>query len=133
MAKRYSNDVINSVKSRMTTNTVNRIERNERFKDRLGIIGVIFLIIFIIAFARQLIGAEPLTFTSFLHTISSLPDVTVSTLIDYSIAGSWGLFDFLRIFINSMISVVNVLVYIGSLLYNLIVLLFHCVKFLLGF
>lgn len=101
---------------------------------KTGIFITIFAIIFFIAFARVLFGGQPLTFTGFLKRISTAPDLTLPTqVLDFAIAGNWLAFDFFRVFINSMIGVVNFAVYFSSLVLNLLTMLIWALGFLLGF
>lgn len=97
----------------------------------LNIVLCIFLIIFIISVARSLFGGQSLSFSGFLNSLDSVPSIKINwTMIDGSIGGSWGIFDFFRTFLNSVIVVVNVLVYMLSLLLNLLIFLAWSVKFL---
>lgn len=101
---------------------------------RTGIFITIFAIIFFIAFARILFGGQPFTFTGFLNRITTAPDLTLPTqVLDFAIGGNWLAFDFLRVFLNSMIGVVNFAVYFTGLILNLIVILIWALGFLLGF
>lgn len=100
----------------------------------LGIIGVLFLILFIIALFRVLLGSEHLSFAGFLESLTTAPNIEISTsVIDFTILGNWGVFDFARVLVNSLISVVNILAYLAGLLYNLLLTLVWCIKFVIGF
>lgn len=101
---------------------------------RSNIFLTIFILLFVIAFARILFGGTPLSFTNFLQRLTSVPDVTLPmSVLNFSIAGSWGFFDFLRVFVNSIIGVANFAVYFSSLILNLIVVIIWAVGFLVGF
>lgn len=99
-----------------------------------NIILTIFIVLFIIAFSRVLFGGVPLTFSGFLQKLTTVPDIVLDTsVIDFSLTGSWGWFDFFRDFINSLIGIVNVTVYWSSLIGNLFLILIWSVGFVLGF
>lgn len=101
---------------------------------RSNIFVTIFVLLFVIAFARILFGGAPLSFTNFLQRLTSVPDVTVSmSVFNFSIVGSWGFFDFLRVFLNSIIGIANFAVYFSSLILNLLIVLIWAIGFLFGF
>lgn len=110
------------------------LPKGERSEFSLSIILAIFIAIFIIAVARVLLGSAPLTFRGFLDSLINCPTIDISTnIIDFTIAGSWGVFDFLRVFINGISQVLNTSVFIIGLLINLLLVILWVVGFLFGF
>ena len=109
--------------------------KGERSEFSAGnIILTIFLVIFIIAVARSLLGSAPMTFKGFLTSITDVPSIDISTqVIDWSIVGSWGAFDFLRIFINSFVMILNFSIFIIQMLINLLLVITWSLGYLFGF
>lgn len=65
----------------------------------------------------------------FLQIVSSVPDVTgVFTFNDLTITGSWGIFDFLRNFLNLFTSVLSFLVLLVGNLVQVVVYIFYFVR-----
>ena len=109
--------------------------KGERSEFSAGnIILTIFLVIFIIAVARSLLGSAPMTFKGFLTSITEVPSIDISTqVIDFAIGGSWGAFDFLRVFINSFVMILNFSIFIIEMLINLLLVLTWALGYLFGF
>lgn len=96
-----------------------------------NIILVVFCIIFIISVVRSLTSAPSLSFTSFLNSFSDVPTLDINwSILDNTIGGSWGPFDFLRNFINTMSVIISAFVYICGLLINLFISLAWAIRFL---
>lgn len=131
MKYKYSKERYNKATERLNDKDKEYIGETDK---RLNIFAFIFIVIFIICFARVLLDAPPLTFGGFLSTVTDAPAISVNTsLIDFTIAGSWGPLDFLRIFINTFISVLNFMYFIVTLLINLVISLIWVVGYVFGF
>lgn len=131
MKYKYSRERYNKAVERGNDNDKAYVEETGR---RLNVIAFIFIVIFIICFARVLLDAPPLTFGGFLSTVTDAPAISVNTsLINFTITGSWGAFDFLRIFINTFISILNFIYFLVTLLINLVLSLIWVVGYIFGF
>lgn len=80
----------------------------------------IFLALFCVAFYRYTAGMPLPTFTGFLEFLPTIPNLTLSPEFLGSIAGDWGIFEFLRLFINSLISILGVGLYACSCILQVI-------------
>lgn len=107
-----------------------KIDAKQSYNDTkasLGMIGsvlsIILLLLLIVAVYRVASGMEPMLFTDFLHTIQDLPRLDVSLNTIGTITDDWGVFNFLRFFINSFLSGLNFLVFLGGMVINLIIFL----------
>lgn len=82
-----------------------------RSSQILGIILVIMLIAVAIRFAM---GSESIpTFTGFLETLTSAPEINIPFLTQTTgiIMADWGIFNFIRDFINTLMQIVDVLIF----------------------
>lgn len=102
-----------------------------------GVLSSVMLILFIILFYRTLQGniSEPFTFSGFLNTLANVPDVSLSWVSgwpDLTITADWGVFDFLRVFINSIGDSFEIIIYfIGGVL-QLIFFIVYILTYVLG-
>lgn len=103
-----------------------------------GKVAFIFLIILLIVniFAYVLFETSDhvITFTEFLDRVDEAPtiDLSLSGSVEiFSISGDWGSFDGFRVIINALGSVVGLVVWIGSLLINLVSIIGYLV-YLMG-
>ena len=70
------------------------------------------------------------TFSFFLETLQNVPNLpwSLSSLPDLTITGSWGVFDFLRSFFNTLTNAWSVLLYVVSCVQNVILFMLHFLK-----
>lgn len=70
------------------------------------------------------------TFSFFLETLQNAPNLpwSLTSLPDLTITGSWGVFDFLRSFFNSLTTAWSVLLYVVSCVQNVILFMLHFLK-----
>lgn len=115
-------------KTRTATRKLDSFNKADNF---LSLVIVIFSILFIVSYVRSLFGASDLTFTSFLEFIQSVPQVSFSnTFIDMTILGDWGIFEFLRQFINIFTNILSVLIFLFGGLVQLIMYLVYLLRYL---
>lgn len=100
----------------------------------LSIFKLIISIFVCIALFRVLSNLEMFTFEGLLQSLSELPRInfTFTNVIDLTISGDWGIFEFLRNVINGSVTIINLLLWLASLLlqgvrwlYNFILLLLY--------
>lgn len=94
---------------------------------------IIFTTLFLIAFVRFSLNAEPLTFSSLLLSLESAPLIDFSDVLNFfQIGGNWGLLDFFRDLLNSFGGLLGVLSFIVLNLFNLLlfVLYFYNIIFI---
>ena len=110
---------------------VRRYESMNKADNFLSVVIVIFTILFIVSYVRSLVGAGEITFTSFLEFIQSVPEVSfASNFIDLTILGDWGIFDFLRNFLNIFTNLMSVIVYLFGGLVQLLLYVVYIVRYL---
>jgi purine-cytosine permease-like protein len=107
---------------------------NEKYGN-FGVFGVIVLVLAIIVIAQSLTGSTaPFTFQSLLDIASNAPSISANwSIVQDIILGDWGIFNFLRDFINFSISITQVLVCICDLLFDSLSYIFYFVRSLLFF
>ena len=82
------------------------------------------------AFISGLRGVnQGITFTGFLNYLSSSPSLDFVSMSDFSIAGDWGLVDFLRIFLNVISVLFTIVVWFCQIVINLFEWLFWLIRF----
>ncbi len=83
---------------------------------------VAFCFLLIVSFFRIASGGYALTFQSFLDSIQNMPSITnFAANFDLTISADWGVFNFLRDFINMLGTLTGSAVYISSLLIQVFV------------
>lgn len=102
----------------------------------LSFIGYFFLCVFslllIVGIIRTTMGAEPITFGYILQSLQNCPNLVISPFSDLSIQGDWGLFDFLRSFLNGVATIIGYLLYFCSLILQAILFIGYALTTLLG-
>lgn len=95
-----------------------------------SIFSIIFITLFLIAFVRFSLNAEPVTFSSLLLILENAPTIDFSSVLDFfQINGYWGLFEFLRNFLNSFGAVLGFLSFVVLNLFNMLLFLLYFYKF----
>lgn len=100
----------------------------------IGIFGLIFCFIFVIAFANYLKTGQfsNISFKSFIEFLSSAPNIDISwSLVDLTIYAEWGIFNFLRDFFNWFTNMFEVLISLFGMIVQALAFIFHLVKGLL--
>ena len=97
----------------------------------LNLLLLLFALLLIFSMVRMLNNGSPLTLTSFLDYIHSAPQVVANGgFVDLSIVGDWGIFNFLRDFLNIFTGLLSCLLYLGGMLVQTITYLVWFVKYL---
>ncbi|HIU06667.1 MAG TPA: hypothetical protein IAC46_03680 [Candidatus Onthoplasma faecigallinarum] len=104
--------------------------------DGLKILGsvliIILCIILVISVIRIVFGGSNISFSAFLNYIQNVPQIEfIGDVNMFSINGDWGLFDFLKNFLNSIMSIFNFLVWLCFQLFNCLSYIFYFLKFVL--
>lgn len=118
-----NNSSINRFKTKLNPNDKRKFKnnlKNVHSYSRFSILIILVCLLFVIAFFRSINGSEPLTFTGLLETLSNSPQIALTNFLDFSIYGDWGIFDFLRDFINTFSSFLSVIVWLFSQIFQCI-------------
>lgn len=100
----------------------------------ISIFGLIFVIIFVIAFVNYLRTGQisNVTFKGFIEFLANAPQIDVSwSLVDLTIYGDWGAFNFLRIFFNWFTDMFEVMISFFGMIIQSLGYIFYFVKGLL--
>ena len=106
-----------------------RGQRRQEARTGFSILGIVFMLILMAALLRKLSGGSSIpTFTSFLEMLTSVPDISIPFINAGIIQqlGDWGIFNFLRDFLNIFIDLLNIVVFLcnGFIQINLYVIYF---------
>ena len=107
---------------------------NKKNYTGLHIFNIIFLVILIMCVIRFTFTNTTISFTSFLEFLQNCPsiDMPSSLIKNLSITESWGVFDFLRNFINSLGTILGTVVWLIGNLLNGITFIFYFIGFIFG-
>lgn len=100
--------------------------------DSKTVFTIIVLILFIYAYVSYIRSGSivTITFKSLLDYLTTVPNLTPSFyLVDFTIAGSWGNFNFLRDFLNIFASFFGVTFAVFGFLIQGFIFIFWCVRF----
>lgn len=100
--------------------------------DSKSIFILIFLILFIYAYVQYIRTGSitTISFKSLLEYFTTVPDITSSFyLSNFSIGGDWGLFEFLRNFLNIFANFFSVTFSVFGFLIQGLIFIFWCVRF----
>lgn len=103
-------------------------------ESRIGLLKLFFIILLMVVVIRFLydgVGSDISTM-SFLEFLTSLPSVstTFRNFFTFSINGSWGVFDFLRLFINSFGNFFGIIWWITGALIDVILFIAGFLRFI---
>ena len=103
------------------------------FSSMYRVLSIVLSLLIVVALMRSLLGFQPIYFSSFLESLSQSPTVDITlSMTDLTIVGDWGLFDFLRNFINLFTGVISLLSFFATGLINLVLYLLYFSRFLFG-
>ena len=107
---------------------------NKKDYTGLRIFNIIFLIILAMCVIRFTFTNTTISFTSFLEFLQNCPSIEMpsSFINSLSITDSWGVFDFLRNFINSLGTILGTVLWLIGNLLNGIVFIFYFIGFIFG-
>lgn len=88
----------------------------------------IFVIVFVVCLYRMCADLPMYSFDNFLNSLSGVPDVTFTLYSNDPLAGDWGIFDFLRTFLNTIANIVNFIVYAISMLLQILVFVWYFIQ-----
>lgn len=106
------------------------IDYSNKKYGNFGVFGVIILVLAIIVTARVLTGSSvEFSFKSLLDFASTAPSISANwSIVQNLIVGDWGLFEFLRNFINFSWSIFTVLICLCDLLFDSLAYIFYFVR-----
>lgn len=91
----------------------------------------IFVLLLIIALIRNVNGYNHISFSSFLDYLSNSPKVIpLLSISDFTITGSWGLFEFLRNFLNIFTQLFGIIIWFGSSIINIFLYAFYFLRYI---
>ncbi|MBE5735420.1 MAG: hypothetical protein E7361_03135 [Clostridiales bacterium] len=97
----------------------------------LRILLITACMLLIINFARSLFAGNDLSFSSFLEWLGNVDSAYFDVgITDFTIYGNWGVFDFLRGFLNIFTGLFSVIVFFCANLINLIFFVLQFVRFI---
>lgn len=97
----------------------------------LNLFFLLFCILLIFSLVRILNNGSPLTLSSFLDYLSTAPQLVANGgFINLSIVADWGVFNFLRDFLNIFAGLLSCLIYLGSMIIQLITYIIWFLKYL---
>lgn len=83
-----------------------------------SVISIIFIVLLVISLFNSLNSDESLRFSSFLEILQNAPEFTIEP-INISISSDWGIFDFLRIFVNQFLGAVSFSLWLIQSVWNM--------------
>lgn len=111
-------------KTEITTYKTKREKLRSVYNTSSSIFTLILFILIIVFLARLFTGSTEFpTFYNLLNVLSEMPEIEfdMTSLVNLTIGGDWGVIDGLRVFINLIMSVINFAVYcIGGLVQVLV-------------
>lgn len=105
---------------------------------RASLYRIVFLVLsftFIIILSINLIrnfgsNVSSVSFQSFLQYMTTCPQINISNIVNLSIGGDWGPFDFLRNFLNSICAIISFALWVAVQLINCLSYIFYFVRFI---
>lgn len=94
-------------------------------KISINIVLLIFVVLLIISYCRSLFNVDPLTFSSFLEFLQSVPSIKLTLETIKPITSDWSIFNFLIPIFNTFISVANVAVFFSTCILNILSFFFY--------
>lgn len=97
------------------------------------VIAIIFCAILLSNIIRNVFSLGSVTFTGFLQYISSVPQINTSlSMSTLYISGEWVILDGFRVFLNTIMQPLNLLVFLAKNLWNCLLYVIYFLRFLLG-
>lgn len=105
-------------------------EKGSGAKLIFSILSLIICIILIFSVIRIAFGSTSLSFTSILNYSANTPQIDVSYIQYLNIGGDWGVVDGIRRFLNSIMSIFNIGIWMCKNIANLLLFIFYYVSLL---
>ena len=107
---------------------------NKKDYTGLRIFNIIFLTILAMCVIRFTFTNTTISFTSFLEFLQNCPsiDMPETFINNLVVTDSWGVFDFLRSFINSLGTIFGTILWLLNNLLNGILFIFYFIGFIFG-
>ncbi len=106
-------------------------KRASLFRIVFLVLSLIFITILSINLIRSFgSNASSVSFHSFLQYMTTCPQINISNIVNLSIGGDWGPFDFLRNFLNSLSAILSFALWVAVQLINCLTYIFYFVRFI---
>lgn len=105
-------------------------EKGSGFKLIFSILALILSILLIFSTIRIAFGSSSLSFTSFLNYSANTPKINVSYVEYLNIGGDWGIIDGLRRFLNVIMSIFNIGIWLCKNIGSFLAFVFYYVNLL---
>lgn len=106
-------------------------EKGYGLKIIFSILALIFSIVLLFSVFRIVFGSDPVSFSALLNYAASTPQIDISYVDYLYIGGDWGLFDGLRSFLNTIMSVFNIAIWMCKNIANLLIVVFYYITLLI--
>lgn len=103
---------------------IKKLEEKQKKNILINFIVLLVITIIALSFIRGILNPNSTySFTQFLQDLVELSNYQINSvnLGDFSIIGDWGIFDGLRLFLNSIMSIINLLVWVCQSLLNVLI------------
>ena len=101
------------------------------FSIVVRIMFIILCAILVTNIIKNLFSGNTVTFTSFLNYITSVPQISANFSMDtIYISGDWAILDGLRVFLNTIMQPLNLLLFLVKNLWNCLLYIVYFVRFL---
>lgn len=135
MSNNKSNLSTNNLKSK--TAKMQELKVNDNFNkssyiNTRTVFSIIIVILLSISLIRVLNSGDSISFSSFLEMLRDSPSINMPFRIfkDLTITADWGVFNFLRNFINVLGNITSVAVFISAGLANVLLYLVYFVRYI---
>lgn len=107
---------------RYASNTKRNNLRSSYLGMCVSVFAVLLCFMLIVSLVRKTASGDPLTFSSLLNWLGNLRSFSLQVNIsDFTIVADWGLFNFLRNFLNIFTTSFGILYFLGANLINLLI------------
>ena len=105
-------------------------DRASGLKILFNVLTVCLCFVLIVSVIRVAFDFNPISFSGFLDYVSKTPSIDISYYTYLSIGGDWGVIDGLRVFLNYIMVIINVLLWLCKNVANLMLFVVYYVRFL---
>lgn len=105
-------------------------DKGSGLKILFHVLTIILSLLLIFSVIRIAFGSNSLSFGSFLEYVSKTPSISISYVDYLHIGGDWAIFDGFRSFLNTIMTVFNIAIWMCKNIGNLLVFVFYYVRFL---
>ena len=99
-------------------------------KIRTNIIIIICCILLFLSLIRTVYNKDSVSLVSFVDFLQTAPNIAFSSFVDFTITADWGVFNFLRSFLNIFTGALSVLIFIGASIVQVIIYLMWIIGYI---